>query len=226
MRIRWGDLARSAVSWSAVRKVLIEKGAILVFCLAFTAVAFAAKQTRVEPEVTAQPVLVGRVAQASFGAWFYLAKTAWPFGITAFYPRPEGGDFQTPLFAACVAGVVLAVSAALWQRRRWPWLLAALAAYLVIASPYLGLVRVGITLASDRYSYAPMMAWVVLGCAGLCRLAQRRWSRPVLARGRSGYARCRLRLDGALLGPMPRLGQQRASLGSGAGARRMELGAA
>ena len=50
----------------------------------------------------------------------------------------------------------------------------------MIASPYLGLVRVGVTLASDRYSYAPMMAWVVLGCAGLCRLAQRRWSRPVL----------------------------------------------
>ena len=142
--------------------------------------AFAAKRSRVEPEVTAQPVLVARVAQASFGACFYLAKTAWPFGITAFYPRPEGGDFQTPLFAACVAGVVVAVSAAVWLRRRWPWLLAALAAYLVIASPYLGLARVSITLASDRYSYAPMMAWVVLGCAGLCRLAQRRWSRPVL----------------------------------------------
>ena len=175
-----GRLGPGRPSWPAVRKVLIEKGPILVFCLAFTAVAFAAKQFGVEPEVTTQPVLVARVAQASFGACFYLAKTAWPFGITAFYPRPEGGDFQTPLFAACVAGVVLAVSAAFWQRRRWPWLLAALAAYLVIASPYLGLVRVGITLASDRYSYAPMMAWVVLGCAGLCRLAQRRWSRPVL----------------------------------------------
>ena len=157
-----------------------RKAPILVFCLAFTAVAFAAKQTGVEPEVTAQPVFVARAAQASFGACFYLAKTVWPFGITAFYPRPEGGDFQTPLFAACIAGVVLAMSAALWQRRRRPWLLAALAAYLVIASPYLGLARVGITLASDRYSYAPMMAWVVLGCAGLCKLAQRRRSRPVL----------------------------------------------
>jgi Flp pilus assembly protein TadD len=175
-----GRLGPECPFWPAVRKVLIEKGAILVFCLAFMAVAFAAKQLGVEPEVTAPPVLVGRVAQASFGACFYLAKTAWPFGVAAFYPRPERGDFQTPLFAACVAGVVVAVSAALWQRRKRPWLLAALAAYLVIASPYLGLMRVGVTLASDRYSYAPMMAWVVLGCAGLCRFARRRWSRPVL----------------------------------------------
>jgi Flp pilus assembly protein TadD len=167
-------------SWPAVRKVLIEKGPILVFCLAFTAVAFAAKRFRIEPEVTTSPVLVSRVAQASFGACFYLGKTAWPFGITAYYPRPERGDFRSPLFAARVAGVVLAVSAALWQRRRRPWMLATLSAYAVIACPYLGLVRVGVTLASDRYSYAPMIAWVVLGCAGLCKLAERRWSRRVL----------------------------------------------
>jgi Flp pilus assembly protein TadD len=164
----------------AVRKVLLEKSPILVFCLAFTAVALAGKGLGVEPEVTAQPALVGKVAQASFGCWFYLEKTIWPFGIAVFYPRPERGDFQTPLFAACPAGVVLAVAWALRQRRRCPWLLATVAAYLVIASPYLGLVRVGITLASDRYSYAPMMAWVVLGCAGVCKLAQRRWPRPVM----------------------------------------------
>jgi protein O-mannosyl-transferase len=167
-------------TWPAVRSILIEKGPILVFCLVLSTVAIAAKGSWVEPEARTQSVLVGKVAQASFGAWFYLEKTVWPFGITAFYPRPERGEYQTPLFAASVAGVVIAVSAALWQRRRWPWLLATLAAYLVLASPYLGLVQVGIPLASDRYSYAPTMAWVVLGCAGLCRLAQRPWSRPAL----------------------------------------------
>jgi protein O-mannosyl-transferase len=175
-----GRLGPGRPSWSALRTVVLEKGPILAFCLAFTAVAFVAKERWgvVDPEVTTQPVLVARVAQASFGACFYLVKTAWPFGITAFYPRPEGGDFQTTLFAACFAGLVLAVAAACWLRRRWPWLLVALAAYLVIVSPYLGLVRVTATLASDRYCHAPMMAWVVLGCAGLCRLAARRWSRP------------------------------------------------
>jgi tetratricopeptide (TPR) repeat protein len=172
-------------SWHAVGKVLIEKGPILVICLAFTAVAFVAKQIN-EPEVTTSPIGIARVAQASFGACFYLMKTAWPFGITAFYPRPENGDFQTPLFAACVAAVVLAVSVALWQRKKRPWWLAALAAYLVIASPYLGLVRVGIPLAADRYSYAPMMAWVIFGCAGLCNLAERHWSHAILLSAGAG----------------------------------------
>ena len=175
-----GRLGPGRPSWPGVRKVLVEKGPVLIVCLAFTAVAFWAKRTAVGTEVVAQPVAVARVAQACFGACFYPAKTAWPFGITAFYPRPERGDFLTPLFAACVVGVGLAVAAALRQRRRWPWLAATLAAYLVIAAPYLGLVRVGLPLAADRYSYAPMMAWVVLGCAGLGKLAQSRWRRPAL----------------------------------------------
>jgi tetratricopeptide (TPR) repeat protein len=175
-----GRLGLGRPSWRAVSTLLAEKWPMLVFCLALTGIAFVAKGLGVEPEQTAGPVLFGRLAQASFGAWFYLAKTVWPFGITAFYPRPEGGNFLTPVFAACAAGFVLAVSAAIWQRKRRPWLLAALAAYLVIAAPYLGLARVGITLAADRYSYAPMIAWVVVGCAGLCVLATRRWTRPVL----------------------------------------------
>lgn len=166
-------------SWAAVRGVLAEKAVILAFCLAMIVVAVGAKSTR-SAEVTAQPLVVARLAQASFGACFYLEKTAWPFGITAFYPRPEGGDFGAPRFAVCFAAVILAVAAAFGLRRRWPWLAAALLTYLVIASPYLGLARVSIALASDRYSYAPTMVWVVLGCAGLCRLAQHRWSPPVL----------------------------------------------
>jgi tetratricopeptide (TPR) repeat protein len=161
----------------AVWKLLSEKVLILVFCLGFSTLAFLAKWSWVEPEITVQPVPVSRVAQASYAACFYLGKTVWPFGITAFYPRPERGDFWAPEYAASVVAVVFAVALAVWQRAQRPWLSATIFTYLVIASPYLGLARVGIALAADRYSYAPLMVWVVIGCAGLVRLAQRRWSR-------------------------------------------------
>jgi Flp pilus assembly protein TadD len=175
-----GRLGSDRLSSRAIWNLLREKSAMLVFCAVMTAVAFAAKLLGVEPEISAQPLLVGRLAQACFGACFYVAKTLWPFGITAFYPRPEGGAFLKPVFAASVAMVVLAISAAVWQRRQRPWLLAGLAAYLIIASPFLGLARVGITLTSDRYSYAPLIVWVVVACAGLCKVAKRRWSRSML----------------------------------------------
>jgi protein O-mannosyl-transferase len=168
-------------SWPAVRQVVMEKALIVVFCLTFTIVAFAAKARWLDPEVTTQPVLIGRVVQACFGACFYLVKTIWPFGITAFYPRPEDEDFRTPLFAICFVAVVLAAVASFRLRKRWPWLAAAFAAYLVIAAPYLGFARVSAALASDRYCHAPMLAWVVLGCAGLGKLAERRrWQQVLL----------------------------------------------
>lgn len=173
--------------WPSVRRSLVEKAPILAFCLAFTVVAFWAKQVGgVDPDATAQPMLVARIAQACFGAWFYLAKTLWPFGISPFYPRPEDGDFLTPQFWACFVGLALAVVAAAGQRKRRPWLATAIAAYLVIASPYLGLARVSVTLVSDRYGHAASMAWVVLACAGICRIAQRRWSRGALVAAGAG----------------------------------------
>lgn len=175
-----GRLGVGRPSRPAVRKIVLEKGPILVFCLVFTAVAFVAKLLWLDSEVTSGSILVGRIAQACFGACFYIAKTVWPFGLTAYYPRPEGENFWTPLFAACFGAVVLAAAAAVWLRTRWPWLLATLAAYLVIASPYLGLARVSLMMASDHYGDGPMMAWVVVGCAGLCKLASRRWPGPVL----------------------------------------------
>jgi tetratricopeptide (TPR) repeat protein len=175
-----GRLGQGRPGLPAIGKLMLEKIPILACCAIFVGVAFSAKQSGLEPAETTQNLLIARMAQASFGACFYIAKTLWPFAITAFYPRPERGDFQTPLFAACFAAVVVAVCAALGLRRRWPWFLAALAAYLVLASPYLGLVRVSIFLAADHYGQAPLMIWVVLGCGGLCGLAQRRWSRPVL----------------------------------------------
>jgi protein O-mannosyl-transferase len=175
-----GKLGPDRPIWRELRTVLIEKAPVLLFCLAFTGAGLLIKRLGVEPEATTGSIFVGRVAQASFGAWFYLVKTVWPFGITGFYPRPERGEFQTPLFGVCIAGIVIATFAVIWQRKRRPWLMATALAYLVIASPYLGLVRVGIALASDRYSYAPMMAWVVLGCAGLCKFVEPRWPRPVL----------------------------------------------
>ncbi len=173
-----GRIVQGRPWWPSLRGLVIEKAPILVFCLVFTGVAVVAKSVGIDPESTTQPVLVGRVAQAGYAAWFYLAKTIYPFGITAFYPRPEDENFLTPLFATCVVGAFLSVVMALRLRRRWPWLAAAMMGYLIIASPYLGLLRVGIPLAADRYSYAPSMAWVVLACAGICRLAVDRWTRP------------------------------------------------
>jgi Flp pilus assembly protein TadD len=185
-----GRLNPGRAWWPEIREFLLEKAPIFVFCAALSTVAFVAKQMwGVDPEANGDPTFFAKIAQASFGACFYLAKTVWPFGVTAYYPRPEGENFLTPVFGACVVLLLVSITLAIKQRRRWPWLPPVLAAYLVIVAPYLGLARVSVTLASDRYCQAALLAWVVLACVGLCKLAERPYSRPTwLAAGATTVA--------------------------------------
>jgi tetratricopeptide (TPR) repeat protein len=111
-----------------------------------------------------------RVAQACFGIWFYLVKTVVPSNLTAFYPLPDRLSGVEPLFLLCILGTLGMTLAAVLLRRRWPGLLAAWLAYLVILAPNLGLVQIGRQIAADRYSFISMMGSVVLAAAGLAAL--------------------------------------------------------
>jgi Tfp pilus assembly protein PilF len=137
--------------------------------LVFTGLAVAARagaRTHIPPE---HDGLSARLAQACYGTWFYLVKTAIPRDITAFYPLPSRVDWLAPPFLASILATV-AVSAGLFvRRRRWPGPLAAWLSYLVLLVPSSGLVRIGNQLAADRYSYLSMTGLVVLAAAGLGR---------------------------------------------------------
>ena len=89
-------------------------------------------------------------------------------------------DPFAPLYLLSILGS-LTITAGLWLlRRRQPGLLAAWLSYLATLAPNAGLVRLGNTIAADRYSYMSMIGGVVLLAAGLVRLG------PALARRRTG----------------------------------------
>lgn len=148
----------------AARGVWLEKVPFAAASVIFMGVALASRTTS-----AAHAELTTRVVQACYGACFYLVKTAWPFGITAFYPIPDQLDWRDPLFLASVGGVV-GLSLGAWSlRRRYPGLLAAWLAYLIILAPNSGLVRYGDQIAADRYSFLALMGGVALAAAGFRR---------------------------------------------------------
>jgi protein O-mannosyl-transferase len=148
----------------SVRGVWREKVPFAAASLVFMGLAVASRPTSAGPAD-----LLTRVAQACYGACFYLVKMAWPFGITAFYPIPDRPVWRDPPFLASVVAV-LGLSLGAWRlRRRFPGLLAAWSAYLVILAPNSGLVRYGDQIAADRYSFLALMGGVVLAAAGFRR---------------------------------------------------------
>ena len=153
-----------------VRHVWREKVPFFMVSLIFTVLAIRAKAYDAALVPLEQFSIEARIAQALYGACFYLGNSLLPFGITAFYPAPPGVALTKLPYAACALAVVCA-SAACWSlRRRCPGLLAVWAAYLVILAPNSGVVRIGAVIAANRYCYAALMGWVVLLAAGLCWL--------------------------------------------------------
>ncbi len=122
--------------------------------------------------------LAPRVVQALSGITFYVVKTVFPFGLTAYYPLPVLYEelFHWP-FAHSVVAAILATAAVLVLAKRWPGVAAAWAVYLVFLAPNLGLVWSGTYIAADRYSYLATMGGFVLLAGALSRLAcrPRRW---------------------------------------------------
>ena len=111
-------------------------------------------------------------ARRAMAVWLYLVKMFAPFGLSVFYPRPEGGDFRAPVYAVAVIGVVIVSAAVVALRKRVRWLPVVWVAYLLVLAPHLGLIRVGQTIASDRYAYFASIFWVVPLAGGLAWLGR------------------------------------------------------
>jgi len=156
--------------WASAWGVWLEKLAFLGLSVPFMAAAIRAKEVDHVTILAGPDGLASRIAQACYGACFYLVKTFLPIGITAYYPRPEPLDWMQGFYLASGIAVAGLSVMSFLMRRRWPGVLAAWASYLVILSPNSGLVRAGREIAADRYSYIAMMGLAVLLAAALCLL--------------------------------------------------------
>ena len=165
--------------------VWLEKVPYLALSLVFGVIAVIAKrsdQTLVNVEQTGP---MGRLALASYSVWFYLIKTLWPTNLHAFPMRPEPLDWTEAPYVLSMVGIIVVGTVLYRQRARCPGLLAAWTAYLALLAPMSGLVTYGRQAIGDRYSYLPMIPWVILLAGGLWHW----WSRANLANGRPLYRR-------------------------------------
>jgi protein O-mannosyl-transferase len=150
------------------RRVWAEKVPFIALSLIFAALAVHAKRDTLVALERRGPV--SRVAQACYGACFYLGKTVWPTGLSAYYPVPNPFDWRAPTYLACAAVMIVASAALFLLRRRHPGLLAAWLAYLVVLAPTAGLVTISSQITADRYSYLATMSVVPLLAAAVAQL--------------------------------------------------------
>lgn len=130
----------------------------------------------------AQVPVSARLANALTSAVAYLGRTAWPTGLSVFYPF----DLEPPPWRTAAAALLLAAATAgaLWQVRRRPYLLVGWLWYLGMLVPVIGMVQVGSQGMADRYTYLPMIGLTLAAAWGARELA--RW--PNVRHAVAGFA--------------------------------------
>jgi tetratricopeptide (TPR) repeat protein len=113
-----------------------------------------------------------KAAQACYGLWFYVLESAWPATLSPAHALDLRLDPSRPIFVAAMVATAAAAAAwiALVARRRLPAVTTALAVYVVVVSPVLGLTQSGIQLVADRYAHLATMPFAILAAAGVARL--------------------------------------------------------
>jgi protein O-mannosyl-transferase len=152
------------------RKVLIEKLPYAALASAAAITAFVGQRHADATRTLAGHGIFERAMQAMYGLSFYLWKTAAPVHLSPLYPLEEHLDPMAPRYLLSALFVAAITAAALRWRRRYPWALAAWAAYVVTVSPVLGFVQSGPQIAADRYTYVACLPWAVLVAAGVQRV--------------------------------------------------------
>jgi protein O-mannosyl-transferase len=135
-------------------RLIREKIPLLVLAAGACAMTLLGAEKWFVPAV--QVSLLSRIGNAVVSYAAYLRQMVWPARLAVLYPYPEDG---LPPWKVALAGILLAVfsAAALWQRRKRPWLLLGWLWYLGMLAPMIGILQVGGFAHADRYTYLPQI---------------------------------------------------------------------
>jgi tetratricopeptide (TPR) repeat protein len=115
-----------------------------------------------------------KLAVSAYSLAFYSWKTLVPSGLAPLYEMPQHVDPTALRFMASYVIVLGLVAAAWLARRRAPAVTAAIAAFVVVSLPMLGVVQNGPQIAADRYTYHAAPALAILGAAAFLSLPRPR----------------------------------------------------
>ena len=164
---------------SVLRRLLLEKAPFLLLAFIGGLLGFYGQKTLGAVQTAAQFPISQRIQNAILSCVQYLAQTAWPMDLAAYYPYPAA--FRAlPVFGAALLLAVVTIGA-LWSSRNRPYIAFGWIWFVVTLVPASGLVQIGSHAHADRYTYLPLIGVFVFLAWGAYDLTRhRRWQLPVL----------------------------------------------
>jgi tetratricopeptide (TPR) repeat protein len=161
---------------AAGRQLIIEKIPYVVVAAGAALLVLLARQPEAMATL-AEHGLAARTMEVFYGLWFYVWKTLVPMNLSPLYLLEKPLHPAAPRFVLSALLVIAMTGGLIFWRRRWPALLAAWAAYVLILLPVSGIAQSGPQITADRYTYLACLPWAVLFAAGVYRcVPASRWS--------------------------------------------------
>ena len=153
--------------WKGQRDVLREKILFAVPAAIFAVIALMGQQQNFALKSLGSFSIESRLAQALFGASFYLWKTIVPVRLSPLYEIPPQFSLRDPAILAGAASTIIITVGLYLLKKRWPAGLACWAYAMILLAPVLGIVSTGPQLVAERYSYLACLSWALLAGGGL-----------------------------------------------------------
>jgi tetratricopeptide (TPR) repeat protein len=166
----WWPLSRVRTArdwWPLVR----EKVPLLALAVAVATHTYYAQESQGSMGGSELFPLSTRIGNAVVTYAEYLKKTAWPVGLSIFYPYPVDGLSAVRLALSFLVLATITVGAVA-LRHRAPYLLTGWLWYVGTLVPVIGLVQVGGAAYADRYTYFPQIGILLAVCWGVAEVAR------------------------------------------------------
>ena len=148
---------------------------LLVTLFAAGAIAYAVRHGAVLTYISEHGV-PARLAAAAYSFLISPIRLIWPGSLSPLYEMPDRISLLEPRFGLALAGVILVTAGLIVFRRQWPAGLAAWTFSALMLAPTSTVVRQGVDLAPDRYSYLAGLGFALLAggaVLGVIRLVRR-----------------------------------------------------
>jgi len=143
----------------SLRRLLLEKLPLFMLSAVSCWVTYTTQGDALKPLEHYAPAI--RIGNALVSYASYIGQTFYPAGLAAYYPHPRA---ELSMMKAILAALFLAgiTGAAVFQRRRRPWLFVGWFWYVGMLVPVIGLVQVGHQAMADRYTYLPQIGLLIV----------------------------------------------------------------